>query len=315
MGRTLDALRAAELRRAELLASAHGSRRFRLITVASNKGGVGKTTFAIHLAAYLRALREELPILVLALDDQTLIERTFALEPEPAPTIADALRKGSLDGALRVGQYGVQFVASAPEAERLRPLLAEPAALDQLLRRSGFEGVVVVDTKSELGPPTRAAVAASDLVIGPVRDLASLVEAEKVSELLPLAARDRFWVLLSGVDLRIKFEDGEAKDLLALLLGELRRRGLSHFPTFLSRSPIVEALATPPEGPPRTVLHAAPRSLVHRQMSALVREVMEALEQLAPPIGEAPEAPPPEPPPAERMRDLARWLLEPRGES
>jgi hypothetical protein len=209
------------------------------------------------------------------------------------------------------GQYGVRFVPTARDAEALRPLLAEPGALDRLLRRSGAEGLVIVDTKSEVGPPTRAAVAAADLVIAPARDVASLAEAEKVLALLPAEARARFRVLLSGVDLRIKFEEGEAKDLLALLLGELRRRGLAHFPTFVSRSPLVEALATAPGAPPRTVLHA-PRSLVHRQMGALAQEVMAALDEQPPLEGEAPAAS--AEPPAERLRELARWLLQPRGE-
>ena len=56
-------------------------RRFRVLTVTSNKGGVGKTTLATNLAVYIRALREDLPILVVGLDDQTMIDRMFALEP------------------------------------------------------------------------------------------------------------------------------------------------------------------------------------------------------------------------------------------
>lgn len=311
MGRTLDALRAAELRRADRFEPPL-LRRHRLIAVASNKGGVGKTTFALHLAVYLRALHEDLPILLLALDDQTLIERTLAVGGEAGgPTIADALRAGVLEGATLTGQYGIRFAPTARDAETLRPLLAEPDALDRLLRRSAVEGLVIVDTKSEVGPPTRAAVASADLVIAPARDVASLAEAEKVRALLPPEAHARFRILLSGVDLRIKFEDGEAKDLLALLLAELRRRGLAHFPTFVSRSPIVEALATAPGGPPRTVLHAAPRSLVHRQMGALAQEVMAALDEQPPLESEAACAP--AEPPAERLRELARWLLQ-RGE-
>jgi chromosome partitioning protein len=312
MGRTLDALRAADARRADRLAPSAGPRRFRLIAVASNKGGVGKTTFALHLAVYLRALHEDLPILVLALDDQTLIERTLAVGEAAGPTIADAFGAGTLEGAVVTGQYGIRFAPTARDAEALRPLLAEPRSLERLLRRSAAEGLVIVDTKSELGPPMRAAVAAADLVIAPARDVASLAEAEKVRSLLPAEAHERFRVLLSGVDLRIKFEAGEAEDLLALLLAELRRRGLAHFPTFLSRSPLVEALATAPGGPPRTVLHAAPRSRVHRQMGALAREVMDALAEQAPFESEAPRAPAADPS-AERLRELARWLLEPRG--
>jgi chromosome partitioning protein len=315
MGRTLDALRAADARRADRLAPPVGPRGFRLVAVASNKGGVGKTTFALHLAVYLRALHEDLPILVLALDDQTLIERTLTVGEPGGPTVADALRSGFLEGAVVTGQYGIRFVRAAREAETLRPLLDDPWAIDRLLRRSAAEGLVIVDTKGELGPATRAAVAAADLVIAPARDVASLAEADKVRTLLPAEAQARFRVLLSGIDLRIKFESGEEKDLLALLLAELRRRGLAHFPTFVSRSPLVEALATAPGGPPRTILHAAPRSLVHRQMGALAREVMDALAEQPPFETELPAAPaaPAADSGADRLRELARWLVEPRG--
>jgi cellulose biosynthesis protein BcsQ len=41
-----------------------------VLAVVSNKGGVGKTTVATNLAVYLRAMREDLPILLIGLDDQ-----------------------------------------------------------------------------------------------------------------------------------------------------------------------------------------------------------------------------------------------------
>ena len=62
-----------------------------VITVASNKGGVGKTTLATNLAIYLRALREDLPVLVLGLDDQDIIGRLFELDAStPERTALDA---------------------------------------------------------------------------------------------------------------------------------------------------------------------------------------------------------------------------------
>jgi cellulose biosynthesis protein BcsQ len=89
-----------------------------VLTVSSNKGGVGKTTLATNLAIYLRALREELPVAVVGLDDQRVIDRMFGLRaPRPGErNLKHGWAERSLDRVLQIGEYGVHFVPSPPPA-------------------------------------------------------------------------------------------------------------------------------------------------------------------------------------------------------
>ncbi len=290
MSQTLDALREAarvrDARREEELATA-APRPYRVLAVVSNKGGVGKTTTAANLAVYVRALREDLPILVVGLDDQDALDRMFALgapPPDRRRDVADGLRAGHLDGVVRLGQYGVHYVPATRRIPELKREIDSDRHLDAVLRRTGWRGLVILDTKSDLEILTRNALAASDLALVLVKDRTSLDEADRVFALLDEWGRgnERARVLLSQLDLRVKYGTGPDRDVLALLLRELRQRGRPHFATFVSRSPAVESLATNPEGRLLSVLHGAPASRVHRQMHGLALEVLEALDAAAP---------------------------------
>jgi cellulose biosynthesis protein BcsQ len=281
----LDALRAARRARPtgqseEPQEAVSEARPFQVLTVTSNKGGVGKTTVAANLAIYLRALREDLPILLLGLDEQPLIDRMFAIGPRvPAPTVAGALRKGSFVSAVQLGQYGVHYVPSSPGISELKLEIEDVLHLHKALLRTRWHGLVIIDTKSDIEILTRNAIAASDLSIVVVKDQASLHEAGKVFEFLARWGNpsDRGRVLFSLIDLRVKFGDERDRDILALLLSESRRRGYPHFPTFISRSPKIESLYTNPDGCAHSILHGAPGSIVHRQMHHLANDVLEFL--------------------------------------
>jgi cellulose biosynthesis protein BcsQ len=251
-----------------------------VLAVASNKGGVGKTTVATNLAVYLRALREDLPILLLTLDDQPTLDRMFTIAPSaPERTIADALRARSLAPAIRLGQYGVHYLPASPRIGELKREISDPTQLRGEIRCSGWNGLVVIDTKSDLEILTQNAIAASDLALVLARDLVSLSEAQKVFDLLaawkrpPEAAR----VLLSLVDLRVRYPEGQGRDVLSLLLAEIRSQGLPLLETFLSSSPKVDSLTTNPARAAKTILHGAPGSIVHRQMQHLAAEVLQIL--------------------------------------
>jgi cellulose biosynthesis protein BcsQ len=310
-------------------------RPFRVLAVAGNKGGVGKTTVATNLAVYLRAMREDLPILLIGLDDQPQIDRMFAIEPGASggarPTIEDALRGRSLAAAIRVGNYGVHYVPTSSGICGLKREFSDRSHLEGALRGARWQGLVIVDTKSDLEILTQNALAASDLALVLARDLPSLGEAQKVFDLLVgwRRPRESARILLSLIDLRIRYSHGETRDVLSLLLAEIRRLGLPLFETFLSSSPKVESLQTNPARVAQTILHGAPGSIVHRQMQHLADEVLRvlyppAVEARAGEPAAAPGAaergePAPEPadPPSPRPHDVdvEAWLARGRAET
>lgn len=257
------------------------SRSFKVVTVASNKGGVGKTTISSNLAVYFRALREDLPVLILGFDDQSLLDRMFALDQhEPEHDIVSGMRAGTFEDAIRLGQYGVHYVPSASNVSELKQELSDPLCLVRALQRTRWNGLVIVDTKSDLEILTRNAVAASDLVLIPVKNDTSLQEAKKVFSLLDELSfpSDRARIILSILDQRIKFQDVDQPDLLALLLTEIRQLGYPLLESFISGSPKVESLSSNPSGRVASVLHAAKGSIVRRQLQHVALEVLDVLE-------------------------------------
>ncbi len=255
------------------MATAPPHRLRRVLTVSSNKGGVGKTTVAAHLALYIRALLEDLPVLVVGLDDQQTLDRFFALgelRPEQG-NLKHAIAERSFDRVLRLGQYGIHFVPSPPDTALIKARATDPALLGRVLDHTDFEGLVIFDTKSDLEALTRSAIHASDRVIVPVADRASLLEAERVLAL----AGGRGRLLLTLVDRRSRGA-GEVVSTAEQLEREIERRGLPRYRTTLSRSPRVEALLS--GGPrPLSILHHGAGTAVHRELRLLAEEVIDEL--------------------------------------
>jgi len=254
-------------------------RPFKVVTVTSNKGGVGKTTIACNLAVYIRALREDLPILILTLDDQLVLDRMFSMGDDRSGIgLLDAIRLGNLSSAIEHGQFGVRYVPSSRDASALKSTTADLFHLQRVLVQTDWHGLVIIDTKSDFEILTQNAIVASDLVMVAVKDYTSLIEAERVFELLREMDRPRETarIVLSLMDLRVKFKDGPA-NVLELLVTEIRRRGYPLFESFISRSAKIEALQTNPEGCVHSIMHGAPNSVTHRQMTMLAEEVLTCL--------------------------------------
>ena len=158
-----------------------------------------------------------------------------------------------------------------------------PLALLETLERTDFHGLVIVDTKSDLEILTRNAVAASDLLLVPVKNDTSLQEAKKVFGMLGEWGwpQERARIVLSMIDRRIKYRQaGDEMDVLGLLLQEIRKLDFPLLESFISGSPKVESLSTNPAGRVNSVLQGAAGSIVHKQLHHVASEVLALLDEV-----------------------------------
>ena len=252
------------------------SRRAPVLAISSNKGGVGKTTLAANLAIYIKALREDLPVLLVGLDDQRTLDRMFALRAaRPGDgNLKHGWAERSLAGVAQLGEYGVHFVPSPPDVALLKARAEDHGTLRSILDRTAWDGIVILDTKSDLENLTLNALHAADRILIPVSDWASLVEAEKIFTILDRARLDpkRARIVLTLVDRRTRVGEDRVK-LLGRLLTEIRHRGLSYYKTHLSRSPRVESLNSG-TGRPLSILHHGRGTAAHAEMHELALEVL-----------------------------------------
>jgi chromosome partitioning protein len=258
------------------MSSASAKQRGPVVAISSNKGGVGKTTLASNLAIYTRALREDLPVLVVGLDDQGTLDRMFALRdlrPGEA-NLKHAWAERSLASAAQLGQYGVHFVPSPPDVALLKARAADPRTLSRILDQTAWPGLVILDTKSDLEALTQNAYSAADRILLPIADWSSLEEAEKILGLLSRTGvgMERARVVFTLVDRRSRI-GGEGPTLFGRLHEEVRRRGWNYYKTAVSRSPRVEMLNSA-NRTPQSILHHARGTEVHAQLRELTLEVL-----------------------------------------
>jgi chromosome partitioning protein len=259
------------------MSSSPAAQRGPVIAVSSNKGGVGKTTLATNLAIYARAVREDLPVLVVGLDDQGTLDRMFALQ-ELRPregNLKHAWAERSLSSATRLGQYGVHFVPSPPDVALLKARASDPHTLRRILEQTEWPGLVILDTKSDLEALTQNAYHAADRILVPVADWSSLEEADKILALLDRlgVGASRARIVFTLVDRRSRIGGAEGPTLFVRLREEVRRRGWAYYKTPLSRSPRVEALNSGSRAP-LSILHHAKGTEVYAQFRELTLEVL-----------------------------------------
>lgn len=151
------------------------------IAIANQKGGVGKTTTAVNLAAGLQASGKR--VLCLDFDPQCNLAKYLGHQFDDAPTITDFIfarasymDPPASDGVIRHSVHGIDYIPSSLRLTRAETVLAQAMFWEQVLRDTLEKLVpadeydfVIIDCNPSMGVLMTNALVSADEVLIPVQ--------------------------------------------------------------------------------------------------------------------------------------------------
>lgn len=153
----------------------------KIIAIANQKGGVGKTTTAVNVAAAMR--RQGRRVLLLDFDPQSNLGKYLGHTPDEKPTITDYvfaqaayMELPSTEGLVRRSPAGLDYIPSSLRLSKADLVLAQAMfrekVLDEVLQRiipAAEYDYLLMDCNPSMGILLTNAMVASDYVLIPVQ--------------------------------------------------------------------------------------------------------------------------------------------------